>query len=70
MSKEDLLKNSDIISIHVVFGERYKNLITKKELNMMKKSSFLINTSRGQIINEEDLIEALKTRLINIWCWT
>jgi phosphoglycerate dehydrogenase-like enzyme len=60
MSKEDLLKNSDIVSIHLVLGERYKNLITKKELAMMKKSSFLINTSRGTIINENDLIEALK----------
>ena len=46
MSKEDLLKNSDIVSIHLVLGERYKNLITKKELAMMKKSSFLINTSQ------------------------
>ncbi|MDB9744324.1 D-2-hydroxyacid dehydrogenase family protein [Pelagibacteraceae bacterium] len=60
MSKEDLLKNSDIISIHLVLGERYKNLITKKELGMMKKTSFLINTSRGRIINEKDLVEALE----------
>ena len=64
MSKEDLLKNADIISIHVVLGERYKNLITKKELEMMKKSSFLINTSRGSIINEKDLIQALKDETI------
>ncbi len=64
MSKEDLLKNSDIISIHVVLGERYKNLITKKEINMMKKTAFLINTSRGQIVNESDLIEALKDEKI------
>ena len=40
MSKEDLLKTADIVSIHVVLGDRYKNLITKKELEMMKKSSF------------------------------
>ena len=64
MSKEDLLKNADIISIHVVFGDRYKNLITKKELEIMKKTSFLINTSRGPIINEEDLIQALKDETI------
>ncbi len=64
MSKEDLLKNSDIISIHLVLGERYKNLITKKEIEMMKKTSFLINTSRGQIINESDLVEALKDEKI------
>ena len=64
MSKEDLLKNSDIISIHLVFGERNKNLITKKELGMMKKTSFIINTSRGPIINEKDLVEALKDEKI------
>ncbi len=64
MSKEDLLKNSDIISIHLVLGEKYKNLITKKEIEMMKKTCFLINTSRGPIINENDLIEALKEEKI------
>jgi len=64
MSKEDLLKNSDIVSIHVVFADKYKNLIKTKELEMMKKSSFLINTSRGPIINENDLVEALKNESI------
>ena len=64
MSKEDLLKTADIISIHLVLGDKYKNLITKKEFELMKKSSFLINTSRGQIINEDDLIEALKDEKI------
>ncbi len=64
MSKEDLLKNSDIVSIHLVLGERYKNLITKKEMSMMKKTAFLINTSRGPIINENDLVEALKDETI------
>jgi D-3-phosphoglycerate dehydrogenase len=64
MSKEDLLKNSDIVSIHVVLGDRYKNLITKKELSMMKKTAFLVNTSRGSIINEKDLVEVLKDEKI------
>ena len=64
MSKDDLLKSSDIISIHLVLGDRYKNLITKKELGMMKKTAFLINTSRGPIINENDLIKALKDEKI------
>jgi len=64
MNKEDLLKNSDIVSIHVVLNEKYKDLITKKELNMMKKTAFLINTSRGQIINENDLVKALKDEII------
>ncbi len=60
MSKEDLIKTSDILSIHVVLGDRYKNLITKKEFKQMKKTSFLINTSRGEIVNEEDLIDVLE----------
>ena len=64
MSKEDLLKNSDIVSIHLVLGDRYKDLITKKELGMMKKTSFIINTSRGPIIKENDLVDALKDEKI------
>ena len=60
MSKEELLKQSDIVSLHIVLGERYKNLITEKEFKMMKKTCFLINTSRGPIINEKDLIKALE----------
>ena len=64
MNKEDLIMNSDIISIHLVLGERYKNLITKKEIEMMKKTSFLINTSRGPIIKEDDLVAALKDEKI------
>jgi len=64
MSKEDLFSNSDIISIHVVLGERYKNLITQKEFKLMKKTAFLINTSRGPIINELDLVKALEDETI------
>ncbi len=64
MSKEELFRQSDIISLHVVLGERYKNLITENELKMMKKTCFLINTSRGPIINEKDLIKALEDDVI------
>ena len=64
VSKEDILKNSDFISIHLVLGDRYKNLITKKDLIKMKKTSYLINTSRGPIINEDDLVKALENNLI------
>jgi len=63
-SKDDLLQNSDFLSIHVQGGERYKELIKLKELDMMKKTAFLINTSRGSIINEDDLIIALSTNVI------
>ncbi len=63
-SKDDLIKNSDFLSIHVQGGERYKDCITLKEMDKMKKTSFLINTSRGPIINEDDLIVALSTNEI------
>ena len=63
-SKEDLITNSDFLSIHVQGGERYKDCITIKELDKMKKTAFLINTSRGPIVNEDDLIIALSTNEI------
>ena len=63
-SKEDLIQNSDFILIHVQGGERYKDCINIKEFDKMKKTSFLINTSRGPIVNEDDLIIALSTNVI------
>ncbi len=63
-SKNDLITNSDFLSIHVQGGERYKDCITLKELDKMKKSAFLVNTSRGSIVNEDDLIIALSTNVI------
>jgi len=63
-SKEDLVLNSDFLSIHVQGGERYKDCITLNELDKMKKTAFIINTSRGPIINEDDLIIALSTNVI------
>ena len=63
-SKEDLIQNSDFLSIHVQGGERYKDCIKLSELDKMKKTSYLINTSRGSIVNEDDLIIALSTNVI------
>ena len=63
-SKDDLIQNSDFLSIHVQGGDRYKELIKLKELDAMKKTAFIINTSRGPIINEDDLIIALSTNVI------
>ena len=63
-NKEDLIQNADFISIHVQGGERYKDCFTLKEFDKMKKSTFLINTSRGSIVNEDDLIIALSTNVI------
>lgn len=63
-SKEELLKNSDYVSIHLVLSERTKNLIGAKELKLMRSSSLLFNTSRAQIVNQEALIDALKNKTI------
>ena len=63
-SKDDLIQNSDFLSIHVHGGDRYRDCITIKEFDKMKKTSYLINTSRGEIVNEDDLIIALSTNII------
>ncbi len=57
---ENVLKNSDFVSVHVPLIPQTRHLIDKKELEMMKETAFLINTSRGPVINEKALIQALK----------
>jgi D-3-phosphoglycerate dehydrogenase len=64
VTKEELLEKSDFVTIHTVLSDRTKNLITKKDLELMKKTAFLINTSRGPIVNEFDLVEALEKNII------
>jgi D-3-phosphoglycerate dehydrogenase len=64
VSKEELLEKSDFITIHTVLSDRTRNLITKKDFELMKETAFLINTSRGSIINEFDLVEALEKNII------
>lgn len=63
-SKKYILKNSDIISIHVPFSSSTINMIDKKELKIMKKDVCIINTSRGGIVNEVALLKFLKKGLI------
>ena len=58
------LKKQDIISLHCPLNKNTKDLITAKELNIMKNSSVIINTARGGIINELDLVTALKKKVI------
>lgn len=57
---EDLLKNSDILTLHCPLTEQTKNLIGEKELKLMKNSAMLINSARGPVVNEEALANALK----------
>lgn len=61
---EKLFSTCDFISLHLPLKDKTKNLITKKELSLMKESAFLINTSRGGIVNEADLISSIKAKEI------
>jgi phosphoglycerate dehydrogenase-like enzyme len=60
VSKDELLSRSDIVSIHLVLSERTRGLIGARELGLMKPTAYLINTSRGPIVEEKALIEALQ----------
>lgn len=61
---EELLKESDFITLHCPLTPKTRYLIDKSKLELMKSSAFIINTSRGAIIKEIDLIEALKSKKI------
>ena len=61
VSKEELFRQADIVSIHVILGERTRGLVTATEFGLMKPSAILLNTSRGPIVEEAALIEALTT---------
>ncbi|MGQ3684765.1 MAG: 2-hydroxyacid dehydrogenase [Candidatus Loosdrechtia sp.] len=61
---ETLLKESDFISVHTPLSEKTKHLIGAKELLLMKKTAYLINTARGSVIDEVALVHALKNKLI------
>ncbi|MCR4283818.1 MAG: D-glycerate dehydrogenase [Parcubacteria group bacterium] len=63
-SVDDLLKEADFVSIHVPLLDSTHHLINKKRLSLMKSSAYLVNTSRGPIIDETALVEALKNKII------
>jgi glyoxylate reductase len=64
-SFNSLITNSDIISIHTPLNKDTKYIISKKEFSKMKTNALIINTARGGVINEEDLIEAINTKTIS-----
>ena len=63
-SLEELLKTSDIISIHAPLNDKTYNLITKKQLALIKEKAILLNLGRGGIVNENDLVDELLRREI------
>lgn len=60
-SLEEVLKNSDVISIHAPLIDSTKKLINKETIGLMKETAFIVNTARGGIIDEADLVEALNS---------
>lgn len=60
VSKEELLKNSDFVSMHIPLDESTRHLIGKEEFDMMKSSAYIINTARGAVIDEDAMADALK----------
>src|SRR5215472_11408553 len=64
VAKEDLFRQSDIVTIHVVLSQRTRGLVGAKELGLMRPSAYIINTSRGPIIEEAALLAALRDKKI------
>jgi glyoxylate reductase len=64
VSFDRLVSDSDVLSIHVPYGRQTHQIINMGVFKKMKRTSFLVNTARGKIINEKDLVVALKSKLI------
>jgi phosphoglycerate dehydrogenase-like enzyme len=64
VNKERLFREADFISLHLVLSDRSRGIVGQKELELMKPSAFLINTSRGPLVDEAALLTILKTRRI------
>lgn len=64
VTMETLLKESDFVSLHVALVPGTRHLIGEKQLNQMKSSAYLINTTRGPVVDEKALVEALKANRI------
>jgi D-3-phosphoglycerate dehydrogenase len=64
VSKDDLFRGADFVTIHLVLSDRSRGLVGAKELGLMKKSAYLINTSRGPIVDEKALIAVLQSQSI------
>ena len=64
VSLEEVLRESDVITVHVVLTPETRHMITLKELKTMKPTAYLVNTSRGGAIKEEDLVQSLNEKVI------
>jgi phosphoglycerate dehydrogenase-like enzyme len=62
--KEDLLKNADVVSLHLRLNDETKRFLKKEDFQLMKKSAFFVNTARAGLVEPGALEEALRTRMI------
>ena len=61
---DDLLRASDVVSVHVTLNDKSRGLLGARELALMKPDAYLVNTSRGPIVDEQALIAALREKRI------
>ena len=64
VDKETLLKESDIVALHIALNNETRNFLTAKDFKMMKSSAIIVNAARGPVVNTNDLAEALKNGTI------
>lgn len=64
VDKDDLFKQADVLAIHLVLSDRTRGLVGRRELQLMKPTAYLVNTSRGPIVDEDALLWALKNKII------
>ena len=64
VSKDDLFLNADVVTIHLQLSDRTRGLVSANEFGLMKQTAYLINTSRGPIVDEKSLLDALTTKQI------
>ena len=64
MSLEELLKNVDVVSVHLKLSDQSKGLLNESRLHLMKRTAYFINTARGAIVDEKALFKVLKEKAI------
>jgi len=62
--KDELFRRSDVLSIHLILSDRTRGMVGERELNMMKKTAYLVNTSRGDLVDEAALLKVLREKRI------
>ena len=64
VDKDELFRTADFVSLHIVLGERTRGIVGAHELGLMKRTAYLVNTSRGPLLEEAAIVAALRERRI------